>query len=331
MNISAYGLELFAAGSLLALWLVVLCRERDWFGGVRAAWKNMGWGTGTVMAALCVICTVDAQKPGNVSGGGTNTPLASSQNWNGGDVAQPFQNGAPAQQQQAAASGPQGSQQEPSAAEPGPSRVVFQAALAHDPGAVPAFAGEPGWTTPAVVPATPKLGALSFGGTGPGVPSPVCFTNLPEVSVQTVVLATRGSAVDLATLVDAPETARLRIAPDGFPAPGMTAAERVLTEGLIPGQWQIAEIDFSGPAPLASLFFGGTAGRPEWQRNWRGEIAEIVCFGTPPNADVRAGVANYLSIRWGVGGHPATPAQRTAAVATGLRYGLVWGTSVILK
>jgi hypothetical protein len=137
----------------------------------------------------------------------------------------------------------------------------------------------------------------------------------------------------MATLIDAPEAARLRIAPDEWwPGFETTAAERALTERFLPGPWQVVEADFSAAASLRRLFFGGSAGRPAWLRNWRGEIAEIVCFGAPPGGDARAGVAHYLSLRWGIAGvPPATPAQREAAVSAGLHYGLAWGTAVILK
>jgi hypothetical protein len=208
---------------------------------------------------------------------------------------------------------------------------VLQSTLAADPSAVPVFLGEPGWTAPAVVAATPRLAALSFDGAGPDIPSPVCFTNLAGVTVRTVMLVVRGAPADLATLADSPEPARLRIAPEGYPAPAMTAAERALTEGLTPGRWQIVELDFAQPVELSSLFFGGSAGRPGWLRNWRGEIAEAVCFDAPPGGDVRAGVAGYLSLRWGFRGHPTTPAQRAAAISAGLHYGIVWGSVFILK
>ena len=208
---------------------------------------------------------------------------------------------------------------------------MLQSALAADPAAVPVFANDPGWTAPAAVAATPELDALSFDGSGPGIPSPVCFTGATNAAVRTVILAVRGSATNLATLADAPEAARLRIAADGDPGPDMTDAERALTESLTPDQWQIAEIDFEEPASLDGVYFGGSAGRPEWLRNWRGEIGEVVGFNTPPDGDVRAGVANYLAIRWGVGGHPANAEQRQAAIAAGLNSGHVWGTVLFFK
>jgi hypothetical protein len=212
-----------------------------------------------------------------------------------------------------------------------PSRVVFQSTPAYDPRTETAFDAEPGWCGPDAVPATPELDAVSFGGGGTGTPSPVRFADTEEVAVQTLILATRGDPADLATLIDAPATARLRIAADGGREAEMSGAERSLTEQFLPDRWLTVEIDFETPENLPGLFFGGSAGRPEWSRNWRGEIAEIVGFGTPPDAAARAGVANYLSLRWGFGGHPATPGQRQAAIDAGLRYGLVWGSVVIIK
>jgi len=160
---------------------------------------------------------------------------------------------------------------------------------------------------------------------------PAAFTNNPDTLVQTVMLAAVGDAADLATLVDAPETARIRIAAEGCAAPRMTPLEQSLTTQFVPAQWFVAEIDFECPVPLGSLAFGDTAGRPLWMRGWQGEIAEAVCFGVPPCGDVRAGVANYLAVRWGFHGYRATHAQRQAAIGAGLNYGLVWGTVIIVR
>ena len=181
---------------------------------------------------------------------------------------------------------------------------------------------------------TPEAGPpqVVFQAAFPPAPDyPVCFTNNPGLLVQTVMLAVIGDAADLATLIDAPETARLRIVPDGAAEPAMTAQERSLTAQFVPAQWLVAEVDFDAPVPLGSLFFGDTAGRPLWERGWQGGIAGIVCFDAPPDADVRAGVANYLSLRGEFRGYPATYAQKKAAIAAGLNYGLVWGTLIIVR
>jgi hypothetical protein len=166
-----------------------------------------------------------------------------------------------------------------------------------------------------------------------GMGFPLYFADPQGVMVQTVMIATRASAADLATLADAPETARIRVAREGGALPGMTAAEEALTAQFRPGEWMAAEIDFADPVPLGSLAFGDTAGLGEWGRRWPGEIAEGVCFGAPPSADVRAGVANYLAVRWKFAGgqYRATAAQRQAAMGAGLNYGLAWGTFIIVR
>jgi hypothetical protein len=326
MGISSYGCYLLLIAGLGTLWLIVLCGEHGWFRNALAGWKAMNPVTRIVMAVLCAYCTVSAQKTASTEGGGsTNAPQATAQQESAGSRLPSSPNGT------LTVTAEDGELSGTRVASAGPSRIVLQSTLASDPSAVPVFIGEPGWITPAVVSATPKLNALSFNGAGPDIPSPVCFTNATNAAVQTVVLAVRGNAADLATLVDAPVTARVRIAADGCPEPDMTAAERALTESLTPGQWQIAEVDLDRPASLPEVFFGGSSGRPEWLRNWRGEIAEVVGFSTTPGGDARAGVANYLAARWGFRGHPATPAQREAAVAAGLHYGLVWASVLIVK
>ena len=111
----------------------------------------------------------------------------------------------------------------------------------------------------------------------------------------------------------------------------MTGVEHALTEAMTPGRWNMLEVDFGEPADMAGLFFGDTSGDSDWIRRWRGEIAELVAFDVPPDGDTRAGVANYLAIRWGFGGYPATSSQRDAANAAGLHYGVVWGSVIIIK
>lgn len=328
MSFSLYGFWACLVAGLWTLWLIVLYEEKK---GKRSVWsegKIMDPLTRVVMAVMCAYCTVKAQKPGNANRGATNTPPTEIEQASG--PASGLSGNSPAQQQSPAGA-LEGTQTGQLTASPEPSRIVLQSTLAADPAAIPAFSGEPGWSVPATVPAAPDLDVLSFDGTGPGIPSPVRFTNRPNATVQTVILAMRGNATNLATLVDSPVTARLRIAADGCPVPDMTSAERVLTEALTPGWWQISEVDLDQPAPLADLFFGGSAGRPGWLRNWRGEIAEAIGFNTPPGEDVRAGVANYLAIRWGTGGHPATARQRQAAIDAGLDYGCAWGTLFIFK
>ena len=350
MDISAYGLELFIVGCLLALSFIVFCYESGGFRNIWAAWKGMGWGAGMGMAALCAVCTVVAQKPENVNGGDSNASsraVSLPLNGVGGNLS--GQSHASSQQpQQGVASVPQddgaGTTGPQGAPPSGPSRIVLQSTLATDPRAALAFSGEPGWAAPAAAPAavpvTPKLAVLSFADVGGmGCPSPVRFPGMTNIAVSTVLLVARGEAVDLATLIDGQEIARLRVMPAGCPEwSPVTGLERALTEAVVTrwwwevsGQWNVLEIDFGAPADLGWLFFGGTAGRPAWLRNWRGEIAELAAFNAPPDADTRAGVANYFSIRWGFGGYPATSAQRVAAMAAGLDYGIVWGTALIIK
>ena len=187
---------------------------------------------------------------------------------------------------------------------------------------------------PQRLPAVPAgQGRIVFQSSVGGAGFPVWFGNAPDTAVQSVIVATMASAADLATLIDAPETARIRVAQEGGALPGMTAAEESLTAQFRPDTWMVAEVDFESPVPLASLAFGDTAGRPQWERRWRGQIAEIVCLDAPPSADVRAGVANYLAARWGFRGpqYGATAAQRQAAIDAGLNYGVVWGTLIIVR
>ena len=169
--------------------------------------------------------------------------------------------------------------------------------------------------------------------------APVNFTNPPGILVQTIMLATKADAADLATLMDVTdpysmEFARLRFAAaGGGAAPEMSATEQSLADQFDPGQWRVVALDLPGPVPLDALHFGNSAGRAAWQREWRGGIKEVVCFSAPPNEDIRAGTANYLAVRWRFAGWPytATPAQRQTAIDAGLNYGVVWATVIIVR
>lgn len=322
MCVSPYGWWLSAIVILWSVWFIVLCRERGWFKGVWTEFRAMDPLARAVMVVLCAYCTVSAQKSGNANSGGDDGTNA---------LQMIIQQQYDESEASAFLDGDARLQASPLSASSEPSRVVFQSTPASDPRTETAFGAEPGWGIPAAVPVTQELNAVSFAGGGTNTPSPVCFADTDTITVQTLILATRGDSADLATLIDAPATARLRITADGDQEAEMSGAERSLTEQFQPDRWLTVEIDFETPENLARLFFGGSAGRPEWARNWRGEIAEIVGFDAPPDADVRAGVANYLSIRWGFRGHPATPEQRQAAINAGLYYGVVWGSVLILK
>ena len=145
----------------------------------------MGPLTSVVMAVLCAHCTLKAQKPGNANtgGGGTNAPQMTATQQNVGSAAPSSANGDAGQQ-----AAPQSSLLNAPA---GPSRIVFQSTPAYDTRTTTAFGTEPGWGVPAAVPVTPKLNAVSFGG-GTNTPSPVCFAGTETVTVQTLILATRG-------------------------------------------------------------------------------------------------------------------------------------------
>ena len=318
----AYLSCLIAVCVLWTLWIVALGLERRWFRNAWRDWRAMPLSAKAAAIVLCAYCTVTAQKPGNASSNAPAASLPGNARQAGGSAAPPP---PPPPSPPPPPDGPRGVRS-------GPSRIVLQATPASDPGVAAAFSGEPGWSLPAAVPATPKLNALSFAGNVTNPVSPVCFPNAAEVTVQTLMLVTRGDAADLATLADAPEPARLRLVSDGSRQTEPNAAELALTRQFVPQRWQVVAVDFGSPASLPEIFFGGTAGRPVWDRGWRGEIAEIVGFDTPPDADVRAGVANYLSIRWGLAPrHPASPAQRQAAIDAGLAYGLVWGSVLLLR
>ncbi|MCL1919595.1 MAG: hypothetical protein FWG50_00770 [Kiritimatiellaeota bacterium] len=160
---------------------------------------------------------------------------------------------------------------------------------------------------------------------------------LPGVAVRCVMLSCNGAAEDLATLLDAPEAARLRMAAEGGLEPWMDPAEASLTGQFAlpswgPEMWRVVTVDLGGAVPLGDLLFGDAAGLGEWARQWRGEIAEAVFFDDIPGDGARAGVANWLAARRGAGRlYPATAAERGAAIAAGLNSGVDWATVIIVR
>ena len=212
------------------------------------------------------------------------------------------------------------------------SRVVFQACPATDARFVAAFQGEPGWEVPAVVTYPQnRMSTVSFTGDSLPLPAPLYAAAASNILVQTVMIAARGAASDLATLLDAQEPVALRVVNDGGSMHATNGNEKRVAATFVAERYRVLQLDFAGPFVLSDLFFGGAAGRPEWRCNWQGEIAEVVGFDQTPGADVLHGTANYLANRWNAGPHPASSAQRAAAKAAGLDIGDVWMTTIMVR
>jgi len=79
--------------------------------------------------------------------------------------------------------------------------------------------------------------------------------------------------------------------------------------------YQLVEVTFGNPLELSDIFIGGSVPSPSWKRNWRGEIAELLFFPTPPSPEERNSVRHYAAVKWGA----AVPYAHDFDIASRLR------------
>lgn len=213
-------------------------------------------------------------------------------------------------------------------------RVILQARPATDNRFQILFEDEPGWISPACVP-HPRSGmsVASFAANELETPSPLKVFQMTNILVTTLMICARSEAADLSTLIEGATPAMLRVISDGGSMIEHDSDVDIdsLADAFIEGRYRVFTVDFAEPVPLSDLFFGGSVGRPEWRRNWQGEIAEIIGFDIAPDTDIHCGTANYLANHCSGGSYPATSKQRAAAKAAGLYTGSTWMTIIMIR
>jgi hypothetical protein len=93
------------------------------------------------------------------------------------------------------------------------------------------------------------------------------------------------------------------------------------------------EVDFPQPVAGGGLRIGGASASAGWNQAWRGRIAAVVAFDTPPDEAVRQVVRAVLARRCGVAGafQPVSQAAVLQASALGLDTHGLFSSVLILK
>ena len=212
---------------------------------------------------------------------------------------------------------------------------------------VPFHGGSNGWASAVHAVAVSAVGrarfAASFNFPTNGIASPLAFAGAASQEVAHVFVVTRVAALDgfLPTLIDmSPRDLRLRRDRDS----GAWAFEgspncRVSVNGVdtdafgVSPKFQLVEIDFEPAVGAGGLRLFNSAGRPEWKRNWRGDVGEVVACTEAPTRAQRQCLLNYFHAKWGV---PAAFDVRGVNVigelkAMGVDHGGVFATLVIVR
>lgn len=60
----------------------------------------------------------------------------------------------------------------------------------------------------------------------------------------------------------------------------------------------LVEAAFALPPAASRIFVGGSPAAPEWNRSWKGGVADIVFFTEPPSEKERECVLFFLKVKW---------------------------------
>jgi len=184
-----------------------------------------------------------------------------------------------------------------------------------------------GWASASRLAPYGTKSTVSFAGNGGTVPSPMTFGEGDDTPVSAVFAVVKCTApAQFSTLMDAPVDVRLAAQPAVPPSfkfseeqLGHTATYHINgteSAGFAPSaSYQLVEVTFGNPPELSEIFVGGSIPSPLWKRNWRGEIAELLFFPSPPTPEERNAARHYASVKWGV----AVPYVHDFDIASRLR------------
>jgi hypothetical protein len=102
---------------------------------------------------------------------------------------------------------------------------------------------------------------------------------------------------------------------------------------MLAGQTQIVEADYGKSLFLRRIALGGTWGRREWERGWRGEFLEVIFWDTVPGDGVLLTARRYLDYKHGLNLDMPRPDmhQVNAAMATGLHTANLFSTIFMIR
>ena len=156
-----------------------------------------------------------------------------------------------------------------------------------------------GWSRPVV-----RDGLLAFADDG-GLPSaPFAFpSSVTSLVGRVFIVATCPDPVPLSTLLDAPCGLRVAIRPFSFD-PWRLETETLLLSasvsigGANANGLRLFELVPDAACPANALYLGGHPATPNWNRHWRGSVAEAIFLSPSVSAFDAATVAAHLAFKW---------------------------------
>ena len=152
--------------------------------------------------------------------------------------------------------------------------------------------------------------AVSFNVATNAIISPLAFLGATTQACSYVFAVVRSPSLDhaLPTVMDAPHqdvrlrkarhTALWRFEASTFHHVSVNGLD---TDVFTPSQnFQLIEVTFTSPVKIGELFIGGAIPRPEWKRQWRGEISELIFLSDIPTPTQREALHDYAKRKWRV-------------------------------
>lgn len=197
---------------------------------------------------------------------------------------------------------------------------------------IPAVTNSPSWVLPVL-----EAEGVSFN-VASNPASPLAFASN---AVATVFLAVHPSLspTNFAALLEVPGasvTAVPRVVQPSYD-PEDTAGLSVRVNGepslALPAAPHIVEVDFPQPVSGGELCIGGESACAAWRQQWRGNVAGVIAFGTPPDEAVRRVVRSYLARRHGIAGDFSPPGGGAVlqAMEQGVNLHGLFSTRLFLK
>lgn len=214
----------------------------------------------------------------------------------------------------------------------GSGQVLGWGALRGGTPLVPALTNSPAWPLPVL-----EAEGVSFN-VASNPASPLAFASN---AVATVFLAVHPSLspTNFAALLEVPGasvTAVPRVVQPSYD-PEDTAGLSVRVNGepslALPAAPHIVEVDFPQPVSGGELCIGGESACAAWRQQWRGNVAGVIAFGTPPDEAVRRVVRSYLARRHGIAGDFSPPGGGAVlqAMEQGVNLHGLFSTRLFLK
>lgn len=171
---------------------------------------------------------------------------------------------------------------------------------------IPAVTNSAAWVLPVL-----EEGGVSFN-VASNPASPLAFVSNAVATVFLVVHPDL-SPTNFAALLEVPGasvTAVPRVVQPSYDpedAAGLSVRVNGEPSLALPAAPHIVEVDFPQPVSGGELCVGGESACAAWRQQWRGNVAGVIAFDTPPDEAVRRVVRSYLARRHGIAGDFSPP------------------------